>query len=72
MSEFVQVAIEMEQIDELLKNQYKIESIIENLDGAQVVFENEKHQTILNISTADARKYLAVRLQEQLKKQPQK
>ncbi|HWI47130.1 MAG TPA: hypothetical protein VNU45_02760 [Rummeliibacillus sp.] len=71
MSEYVQVAAEIAQLDAFLNNQYLIESIIENLDGAQVVLEFENYQTDLCITTAEARKYLSVKLQEQLSKQPQ-
>ncbi|MGG0658406.1 hypothetical protein [Rummeliibacillus pycnus] len=71
MSEYVQVAAEITQLDAFLNKQYLIESIIENLDGAQVVLGFENHQTDLCITTAEARKYLSVKLQEQLSKQPQ-
>jgi hypothetical protein len=66
MSEYVQVAAEIEQLDELLAKEYKIESITENLDGSQVVLKYENHLTKLNITTADARKYLSVKLKEQM------
>ncbi|MFJ8260467.1 hypothetical protein ACIQ4I_00695 [Rummeliibacillus sp. NPDC094406] len=72
MSEYVQVAAEIAQLDALLNQQYLIELITENLDGAQVVLGFENHQTEMNITTAEARKYLTVKLQEQLNKQPQK
>ena len=66
MSEYVQVAAEIAQLDELLDKEYKIESIIENLDGSQVILKYDNHQTELNITTADARKYLSVKLKEQM------
>ncbi|WP_299515489.1 hypothetical protein [uncultured Rummeliibacillus sp.] len=66
MSEFVQVAAEIAQLDELLDKEYKIESIIENLDGSQVILKYDNQQTKLNITTADARKYLSVKLKEQM------
>lgn len=72
MSEYVQVASEIAQLDKLLNSQYMIDSITENLDGAQVVLEFENHQTELNITTAEARKYLTAKLQEQLNKELQK
>ena len=72
MSEYVQVAAEIAQLDALLNQQYLIESVTENLDGAQVVLEFENHLTELSITTAEARKYLSVKLQEQISKQPQK
>lgn len=66
MSEFVQVAAEIAQLDDLLDKEYKIESIIENLDGSQVILKYDNHKTELNITTADARKYLSVKLKEQM------
>ncbi len=66
MSEFVQVAAEIAQLDELLDKEYKIESITENLDGSQVILKNANHQTELSFTTADARKYLSVKLKEQM------
>lgn len=71
MSEFVQVAAEIAQLDELLDKEYKIESITENLDGSQVILRYDNQQTKLNITTADARKYLSVKLQQQMENQLQ-
>lgn len=71
MSEYVQVASEIAQLNALFDQHYLIESITENLDGAQVVLGYENVQTELNISTAEACKYLSVKLQEQLYKQLQ-
>lgn len=73
MSEYVQVASEIKQFETLLNQQFSIKSIEENLDGAQVVLVNEKQQQEkLLLTTAEARKYLSAKLQEQLGKQPQK
>jgi len=71
MSEYVQANSEIQQLNELLDKHYLIESITENLDGAQVILGHENLQANLSITTAEARKYLSVRLQEQLSKQPQ-
>lgn len=71
MSEFVQVSAEIAQLDELLDKEYKIESITENLDGSQVILRYDNQQTKLNITTADARKYLSVKLQQQMENQLQ-
>lgn len=71
MSEYVQVASEIKQLEALLKLQFSIKSIEENLDGAQIVLVNEKQQEKLLITTAEARKHLSAKLQEQLSKQPQ-
>lgn len=68
MSEYVQVTSEIAQLDKLINNQYLIESIKENLDGAQVVLGFENHLIELSITTAEARKYLSAKLYEQLNK----
>lgn len=71
MSEFVQIVAEIAQLDELLDKEYKIESITENLDGSQVILKYDNQQTKLNITTADARKYLSVKLLQQMENQLQ-
>ncbi|MGX9134442.1 hypothetical protein ACWV26_08675 [Rummeliibacillus sp. JY-2-4R] len=73
MSEYLQVIIEIKQLEAFLNQQFSIKSIEENLDGAQVVLVNEKQQQEnMLITTAEARKHLSAKLREQLSKQLQK
>ena len=68
MSEYQFVKEEIQQIDQLLAEDYIIKSINENLEGAFVTFvhlENNEER-LLHIKMADARKYFSSKLLEQL------
>lgn len=68
MSEFQFVEKEIQQIDELLAENYIIKTIDENLEGAFVTFINPAthEERILHIIMADTRKYFSSKLLEQL------
>lgn len=70
MSDYLQMVAEIEEIDRLLDQKYQIKSMIENLDGSYIELENiEKGDCInIRISTADARKYLSMKVFEQVHK----
>ena len=68
MSEYQFVKEEIQQIDQLLAENYIIKSVDENLEGAFVTFINleNNEERLLHIKMADARKYFSSKLQEQL------
>lgn len=68
MSEYQFVEKEIQQIDELLAENYLFKSIEENLEGAFVTFINKENneERLLHIKMADARKYFSSKLFEQL------
>ena len=68
MSEYQYVEKEIQQIDELLAENYIFKSIQENLEGAFVTFINVENneERILHIKMADARKYFSSKLFEQV------
>ncbi|MEK5186313.1 hypothetical protein MKY51_14550 [Solibacillus sp. FSL R5-0691] len=68
MSEFQFVEKEIQQIDELLAENYIIKTIDENLEGAFVTFVNPAthDERLLHIKMADTRKYFSSKLMEQL------
>lgn len=68
MSEYQVVEKEIQQIDELLAENYLFKSIEENLEGAFVTFVNieSNEERLLHIKMADARKYFSSKLFEQL------
>lgn len=70
MSEFQFVEKEMQQIDQLLAQNYIFTNISEDLEGAYVTFMNvdTKDELILHIKMADTRKYFSSKLYEQLNK----
>lgn len=71
MSDYEQFLQEREQMDILLEKGYKIAKVTENLDGAFVDFakrdakEEEAEMETVHLSSANARKYFAVKLIEQ-------
>ncbi|MEK5231535.1 hypothetical protein MHB42_07120 [Lysinibacillus sp. FSL K6-0232] len=65
MSEFQQSTEEIQKIDQYLDKGYKINYVYENLSGMFVEFTRQKEAILLQILTADARKYFAAKLQEQ-------
>ena len=68
MSEYQFVKEEIQQINQLLAENYIIKSIKEDLEGAFVTFTNVENQEerLLHIKMADARKYFSSKLHEQL------
>ena len=68
MSEYQFVKEEIQQIDQLLAENYLIKKINENLEGAFVTFINleNNEERLLHIKMADARKYFSTKLLEQL------
>ena len=69
MSEYQFVEKEIQQINELLAENYIFKSIMEDLEGAFVTFMNVENndERLLHIKMADARKYFSSKLSEQLK-----
>ena len=65
MSEHLQSTEEIEKIDDFLDSGYKIKYVYENLSGLFVEFARQKEVVLLQILTADARKYFSAKLQEQ-------
>ncbi|MBM7691283.1 hypothetical protein JOC77_000688 [Peribacillus deserti] len=67
MSEYKEFLTEKEQIDDLIRSGYRIQSVIENLDGAFVNFthKDQGHCKSLHIGTANARKYFSSILMQQ-------
>lgn len=71
MSDHQQYIRERDQIDILITKDYHIKSVEENLNGSIVEFvknkpqEEENKREILYITTANARKYFAVKMIEQ-------
>ncbi|WP_338656143.1 hypothetical protein [Sporosarcina psychrophila] len=55
---------EMKKVDDYLDRGFKVHYVYENLSGMFVEFERQE-EVRLQILTADARKYLAAKLQEQ-------
>lgn len=68
MSEFKFVEEEIQQIDQLLAENYIFKSIKEDLEGAFVTFTNieNNEERLLHIKMAEARKYFSSKLHEQL------
>ncbi|WP_146551855.1 hypothetical protein [Rummeliibacillus sp. SL167] len=70
MSDYLQIIDEIDQIDRLLLQKYRVKNFTENLDGARLEFyhpESEDFQEI-HIGTANARKYASVKVFEQVYK----
>lgn len=68
MSEYKFVEEEIQQIDQLLAENYIFKSIKEDLEGAFVTFTHVENneERLLHIKMADARKYFSSKLHEQL------
>ncbi|WP_445487799.1 hypothetical protein [Niallia sp. 03133] len=68
MSEHQQFLHERDQMDFLFQKGYRIKSVIENLSGSIVEFENKQNTDeessikTLHLSTANARKYFSAKL----------
>lgn len=65
MSEHIQSTEEIQKIDDFLDSGYKIKYVYENLSGMFVEFARQEEVVLLQILTADARKYFSAKLQEQ-------
>ncbi|WP_375105565.1 hypothetical protein AB9L15_13760 [Lysinibacillus fusiformis] len=65
MSEFQQSKEEIQKVDFYLDSGFKIKYVYENLSGMFVEFTRQEEVTLLQILTADARKYFTAKLQEQ-------
>lgn len=65
MSDYLLSVDEMKQVDDYLEKGFKVHNIYENLSGMVVEFER-KEVVSLPILTAEARKYFAAKLQEQV------
>ncbi|AMQ07014.1 MULTISPECIES: hypothetical protein [Sporosarcina] len=64
MSDHLLSMDEMKKVDDYLDRGFKVHYVYENLSGMFVEFERQE-EVRLQILTADARKYLAAKLQEQ-------
>jgi hypothetical protein len=64
MSDHLLSMDEMKQVDDYLDRGFKVHCVYENLSGMFVEFERQE-EVCLQILTAEARKYLAAKLQEQ-------
>ncbi|QDQ02154.1 hypothetical protein FOH38_17580 [Lysinibacillus fusiformis] len=65
MSDYLQSTEEIKKVDHFLDSGYKIQYVYENLSGMFVEFGRQDEVVLLQILTADARKYFAAKLQEQ-------
>ncbi|MDD1501935.1 hypothetical protein PVA17_04025 [Lysinibacillus sp. CNPSo 3705] len=65
MSEHQQSIEEIKKIDQYLDSGYKIKYVYENLSGMFVEFARQEEVILMQILTADARKYFSAKLQEQ-------
>lgn len=65
MSDYLLSVDEMEQVDDYLEKGFKVHNVYENLSGMFVEFER-KEVVCLPILTAEARKYFAAKLLEQM------
>lgn len=64
MSAYEEAALEMRNIDSLLEQGYNIECVYENLSGMFVELKREEEKKNVCLLTADARKYLSIKLRE--------
>ena len=66
METYEDVLQEMAAIDAMLAEGYKHKVVYENLSGTFAELEKQSNTATLQILTAEARKYLAVKLNEQV------
>lgn len=64
MSDFVLYSEEKEKIDNLLNQGYQVIQVSENLSGMFIKFQLHDQVETLQLLTAEARKYMSVRLKE--------
>ena len=65
MSDHLLSMDEMKKVDDYLNRGFKVRYVYENLSGMFVEFEREEEEVLLQILTAEARKYFAAMLHEQ-------
>ena len=66
METYEDVLQEIATIDAILAQGYQFKVVYENLSGTFAEFEKPSNTAMLQILTAEARKYLAVKLKEQV------
>ena len=66
METYEDVLQEIAAIDAMLAEGYKFKGVYENLSGTFAELEKQSNTATLQILTAEARKYLAVKLNEQV------
>ena len=66
METYEDVLQEIEKIDVMLAQGYQFKVVYENLSGTFAELEKQSDTATLPILTAEARKYLAVKLKEQV------
>ena len=66
MSEHLLTLDEIKQIDDCIQKGFSIHSVDENLSGMFILFKRLEEEVRLQILTAEARKYVAAKLQEQM------
>ena len=66
METYEDVLKEIEKIDVMLAQGYQFKVVYENLSGTFAELEKQSNTATLQILTAEARKYLAVKLKEQV------
>ena len=64
MSAYAEAALEISTIDALLEQGYDILCVHENLSGMFIEMKKEGDRTHVQLLTADARKYLSIKLRE--------
>ena len=62
MSEYKEYLAEVEKLDALLTDGYQIVSINENLSGMFIDFEKNNDKKQVQLVTADARKYISLKI----------
>ena len=65
METYEDVLREIAEIDAILEEGYKFKVVYENLSGTFAELEKQSNTAMLQILTAEARKYLAMKLKEQ-------
>ena len=66
METYEDVLQEIAEIDAIIEEGYKFKVVYENLSGTFAELEKQSNTAMLQILTAEARKYLAVKLNEQV------
>ncbi len=66
MSSYEEAAVEIREINLLLSQGYDIVCVHENLSGMFIEFKKEEKEENVHLLTADARKYLSVKLREKV------
>ena len=66
METYEDVLREIAEIDAILEEGYKFKVVYENLSGTFAELEKQSNTAMLQILTAEARKYLAMKLKEQV------